>query len=267
VKKRDVVLTTEAHRPAFNDFADAMRAAESNEGWRSSEVLRHFLEAAFYSIRGRLLLGDAWRANEAEYMRIVESCRKPNETMGALALMLAATTRALLTEPVDFIGPVFSELSADSGMGQFFTPHHLSYSMAKMIVGDPRAMLGEKGYLTLMEPACGVGGMILTANVVLREAGLDVAREAHWTAVDVDQRAVFACYLQLALTDASADVYRGNSLAPASTWTGTRTPAALFYPKRDPAPELVVEPPAENPVEPPLVAGPNPEPPVQLTLL
>lgn len=266
MKKRAVLLTTETHRPAFNDFADAMRAAESNEGWRSSEVLRYFLEAAYFAVRGRFLLGEAWKSNEAEYMKIVAGCRQPSETMGALAKMLAAATRALLTEPVDFIGPVFSELSADAGMGQFFTPHHLSYAMAKMTLGDdPRSMIGEKGYVSMMEPACGVGGMILATNVALREAGLDVAREVHWTAVDVDRRAFCACYLQLALTDCSADVFRGNSLGPSADWTGTRTPAALLYPKR--RLEAEVEPTeVEPPPEPAAVAGPNLEPPLQLNL-
>lgn len=264
MKKRRVSLTTDAHRPAFNDFADAMRAAESKEGWRSSEVLRHFLEASFCSIKGRFLMGDAWDKNEAEYMAIVGRCRRPKETMTALATMLGATTAALLAEPVDFVGPVFSELSADAGMGQFFTPYHLSYMMAKMIVGDdPRAKLEERGHLTLMEPASGVGGMILATNVVLREAGLDVAREAHWTAVDVDHRAMCACYLQLALTDCSADVYRGNSLDLATSWTGTRTPSALLFPKRvDAKAPTAPADPAPSPTDPP----PVPTGQTQLTL-
>lgn len=249
MKKRRVNLTTEAHRPAFDDFADALRVAEQNEGWRSSETLRNFLEAGFRAVRSKVLIGDAWDANEAEYMKIVKSCDKPKETMNAMSRMLAALTTALMTEPVDFVGPVFSELSADAGMGQFFTPHHVSYMMAKMTLGDaPRDLMGRKGYLLMSEPCCGVGGMILASNVALREAGIDVPREAHWIAVDVDFRAVCATYLQLSLTDCSAEVYRGNALDLPSTWSGTRTPAAIFYPKRpepeDDAPAALVALPA-----------------------
>ena len=47
MKKRDVRLTTEAHRPAFEVFYDAMRGEESREGWRPSEVLQRFLDAGF----------------------------------------------------------------------------------------------------------------------------------------------------------------------------------------------------------------------------
>lgn len=235
MKKQSIALTTDAHRPAFNDFADAMRVAESCEGWRSSEVLRHFLEAAMLALKGKFLLGDAFEKNEAEYMAIVGRCHQPQKTMGALARMMAALTTALWTEPVDFIGPVFSELSADAGMGQFFTPHTLSYLMAKMMVGDDlRERVAERGYVSFNEPACGVGGMILATNVALREAGLDVAREVHWVAIDVDYRAFAACWLQLALTDCSADVYRGNALGPPENLSGIRTPAALLFPKRAP---------------------------------
>lgn len=230
MKKRDITLTTEAHRPAFNDFADALRAAESREGWRSSEVLRHFLDAGFRVVRGRLLVGAAFDANEAEYMRIVKLCRHPQETMRDISVMLGATALALAAEPVDFIGPVFSELSSAAEMGQFFTPHHLSYLMAKLIVGDVKAMLGDRPYITLSEPACGVGGMMLATNLVLREAGLDIARQAHWHMIDIDHRAMCGAYLQAALTDTSAIVVRGNTLS-LEAWMSTATPAAALYPK------------------------------------
>lgn len=247
MKKRDVLLATEAHRPAFNDFADAMRSAESREGWRSEEVLRNFLDAGYRAIRGRLLFGEAFDANEAEYMKIVAACRKPQETMADISRMLGAVGLAISAEPIDFIGPVFSVLSADAGMGQFFTPHHLSYAMAKMIVGDPRPLLEGRRYITLSEPACGVGGMMLATNVVLREAGLDVARQAHWHMVDVDFRAVCGAYIQAAFSDCSAIVVHGNSLS-LEVRSSTATPAAALFPKTfreiDPMPAEVVPAPA-----------------------
>lgn len=118
-------------------------------------------------------------------------------------------------------------------------------------------ILGKTRF-TLAEPACGVGGMILAANVVLREAGLDVATRAHWTAIDVDHRAVCGCYLQLSLTDCSADVYRGNSLGDSKDLVGTRTLAAVMFPKIGGRDEPLA-PPAATP-------SPSPEQPAQLTL-
>lgn len=243
MKKRDVMLNTGAHREAFDGFADALGDVSRREGWRADEVLRNFLDTAYRALRGRLLLGDAFDANEAEYMKVVGSCRKPQETMGNLATMLAMTTKALLADPIDFIGPVFSAVSASSEMGQFFTPHHLSMLNAKMILGDVRELLEGKRFIRLHEPACGVGGMVLAANAVMRELGVDVAREAHWHIVDVDYRAICGAYIQCCLTDTSATVIHGNSLSLES-WGGSITPAAVLFPKRDsdadPEPEVVV---------------------------
>lgn len=243
MKKRNVALNTDAHRPAFDAFAEHFADAGRREGWRSTETLRKFLEAGARAIRGKTLLGPAFDENEAEYMRIVGACRHPQETMADFAKMLGAVALAMAADPIDFVGPIFSELSADAGMGQFFTPHHLSYMMARMIVSDPRGILDEKPFIALHEPACGVGGMILATNAVLRENGVDVAREAHWHAVDVDYRACCGAYLQIALSDASAVVIHGNTLS-LDAWSSMVTPAALFYPKR---PESR---PAPKPAEP-----------------
>lgn len=230
MKKRDVRLTTAAHRPAFDSFYEAFRSAQGREGWRSGEVLRYFLEAGYRAVRGRLITGEAWDANEAEYMKIVKFCRNPKETMSDLAVMLGAMTLALSADPVDFVGPVFSEIAADSGMGQFFTPHELSYLIAKLSIPPREEALADKQYITIQEPACGVGGMILATNVALREAGYDVAREVHWFAVDVDRRAISAAYLQAALTDCSGVFVHGNTLS-LETWGTSITPAAFVYPK------------------------------------
>ncbi len=248
MKKRDVMLNTGAHREAFDGFADALGEVSRREGWRADEVLRNFLDTAYRALRGRLLLGDAFDANEAEYMKVVGTCRYPKETMGDLATMLAMTTKALLAEPIDFIGPVFSEVSASSAMGQFFTPHELSMLNARMILGDVRAMLEGKKFIRLHEPACGVGGMVLAANLVMREQGVDVARQTHWHVVDVDYRAICGAYIQLCLTDASATVIHGNTLSLES-WGGAVTPAALYFPKRDDEEAEVLRPSAQPAVQ------------------
>jgi hypothetical protein len=231
VKKRNIRLNTDSHRLAFDQFAEFLQAIGRREGWRSSQVLRTFLEAGFRAVRGRLLAGEAFERNEAEYLRLVKSCRHPDETMADLSRMLGALGCAMAAEPIDFLGPVFEELSAAAEFGQFFTPYHLSALMARMILPDAKATLGDRPYLTLSEPACGVGGMVLATNQILREQGLDVARQAHWHVTDTDYRAIAGCYLQLAFSDASALVIRGNTLAPSPHDDASLTPAAVVFPK------------------------------------
>lgn len=242
------MLNTDAHREAFDGFADAARNISSREGLATYEVVRHFLDASYRALRGRLLTGAAFEANEAEYMKIVARMRKPQETMGDFSRMLGMTAIALQAEPIDFIGPVFSEFSASAEMGQFFTPHDLSVLSAKMILGDAKAMLEGKKFIRLQEPACGVGGMVLAANIVLREQGINVARQAHWVAVDVDYRAICGCYIQLALTDTSASVIHGNTLS-LETWGGSITPAAALFPKLDQEVPEVIAPAVPAPVQ------------------
>ncbi len=255
MKKRRVVLTTASHREAFDEFAEHLHGAERREGWRSSEVLRHFLDAAFRAIRGRTLHpdGDAYAKNEKAYMDLVKRCRHPQETMRDLGAMLGAVTLGLQANPIDFIGPVFSELSSDAGMGQFFTPHELSYTIAKMTFDGPMieaVIAGDRPYLTCQEPACGVGGMVLAANLVMRERGMDPARQAHWHMTDVDHRAMCGAYIQTALTDTSAVVICGNSLS-LEAWETSLTPAAVMFPKSFVAPQI-----AGQKVTPPPITAP-----------
>lgn len=245
MKKRDVLLNTEDHRGPFNQFADAFRAIEAREHWRDSEILNHWLDAAFRSLRGRLLLGKSHADNEAEYMRIVARCRDPQQTMQGFSVMLGAAMLALRAAPIDFIGPVFSTLSASASMGQFFTPYHLSRLMAEMTIGSAEEMLDGKPWLDLCEPSCGVAGMCLATNEVLRARGIDPATHAHWIAVDVDYRAMCGAYLQLALTDSSAVVVHGNTLS-LEQWMATETPAAVLFPKRLPPVLPALAPPPDR---------------------
>jgi hypothetical protein len=237
MNKRDVLLNTEAHRPAFNDFADAFDRIERREHWRQGEIVTHWLDAAFRAVRGRILHGEAFEQNEAEYMRIVKRCREPKATMADFATMLGATVLALDAAPIDFVGPVYAAFAANPHAGQFFTPYSLSRMMAEMVIGERRNLLKRKRFILMGEPSCGVGGMILAANQVLQERGINVATEAHWVAVDIDYRAMCGAYIQTALTGSSATIIHGNTLA-GEQWLATITPAAAMFPKHisDPPP-------------------------------
>lgn len=235
MKRNDVRLTTAAHKPAFDLFYDGFRTVQALEHWSGGEITARWLEASFRAVRGKLLAGEARKTNEAEYMKIVARCHKPNETMKALRQMFNALVEGLEAEPIDFIGPIFSELAANAFAGQFFTPHSLSYMMAQMIVGDAKTELGDKPYMLLHEPACGVGGMVLATNQVLRERGICPSRQAHWVAVDIDFRAFCGAYLQIGLTGGSATVLHGNTLS-LEEWMAVPTPMAVLFPKQPAAP-------------------------------
>jgi len=234
MNRRDVMLSSQAHAPALETFLQAANAACNREGWRSSEVIRYWLEAAFRSMRAAVTLGEVRDQNEAEYMKIVDQCRR-KETPRDLATMLGATVEALEADPVDFIGPIYSAFAANARAGQFFTPHSVSLMMAEMQIGDLASieqLLADAGrsYLLCSEPACGVGGMVLAAHAVMKARGLQTHRQAHWIVVDVDSAAMFGAYIQCNLCGVSADVVHGNTLS-LEEWMTTPTLAAVMHPK------------------------------------
>jgi hypothetical protein len=235
VKRSDILLNTVAHREARDQFIHHLNEACRREGWRPYEALGNWLDAAFRSMRSATLQfrPEDLAKNEAEYARIVKRCRYPQETVGDLAKMLGACVLALEAAPVDFIGPIFGEVAASSQLGQFFTPWHLSRVIAELIIEDPRQMLQKSGrkFLLLQEPACGVGGMTLAACEVLREKGFDLARQVHWSMVDIDYQAHCAAYIQINLCGISASVFHGNTLS-LQTWLATPTLSAVVFAKR-----------------------------------
>jgi hypothetical protein len=260
VKRSAILLNTDAHREARDRFIHHMNQACRREGWRAHEAVSYWLDATFRAMRGATLVHrpEDRAKNEAEYMRVVKRCRHPAETMADLSRMLGALVLALEAAPIDFIGPVFGEVAASTRLGQFFTPYHLSKAMAMMIIEQPVDAFRRsgRGFITLQEPACGIGSMALAACEVLREHGFDLARQVHWTMIDIDYQAQCAAYLQINICGVSAAVFHGNTLA-LETWLSTPTLAAILHPKRlncDPKavlPAPSVEPPSTGTVAPP----------------
>lgn len=210
----------DAHRTQTKEFLKLIASIQTNEGWREEQTLSNWLEAGCCALRSAtlLFLPDKQAANEQRYMDVVARCRHPKDTMREFSNGLAIVVDALQAEPSDFFTPVFSEIAASSHWGQFFTPYHLSLTMAEMLLTDAPALLEEahaqgRRFITCHEPACGVGGMILAGNQVFRARGIDPSTQVHWIARDLDQRAVWGAYIQTTLTAASAVIEHGNSLS------------------------------------------------------
>lgn len=157
---------------------------------------------------------------EARYMAIVGRYSK-EEAM----LMAEMFSLLILTLERGFDSPfhtLISKLELGSAgtrkrMGQYFTPFNVSYMMAQMILGSADKLaeqVAEKGYITVMEPACGAGGMILAVAKVLEEAGINFQKHLHVTAVDIDGACVCMTYVQASLIGIPAVILQGNSLGP-----------------------------------------------------
>lgn len=106
------------------------------------------------------------------------------------------------------------------------TPYNLSRMMAMILIGDG-AEAREKGFIDVLEPTCGAGGMVIAMADALRHAGLNYQQHLHATCIDIDLRCVHMTYLQATLLHIPAVVLHGNSLT-GEIWSRWFTPAHIF---------------------------------------
>lgn len=130
----------------------------------------------------------------------------------------------------DVLGAVYMECGMGSKhTGQFFTPYHLSELTAQLAVDIKKAAAND-GMITLNEPSCGGGGMIIATCKILRDAKINYQRRLNVIAQDLDWNGVYMTYLQLSLIGCKAVVVQGDTL---------REPYAKHYP-----PERIMRTPA-----------------------
>ncbi|HFD4165971.1 TPA: N-6 DNA methylase [Pseudomonas aeruginosa] len=126
-----------------------------------------------------------------------------------------ALCETLEAKPGDILGKIFEELGlANADRGQFFTPFHIGQLMAQLLI-DPVKQASEIkrwGFITLNEPACGAGAMVIAFAQSMFERGINYQQHLHVTAQDIDERAVHMAYVQLSLLGVPAVVIHGNTL-------------------------------------------------------
>jgi hypothetical protein len=193
------------------------------------DVLADFLEMAVCAIRKKTLQpGPAADAMEEQYMAVVK--RNKPEDVRAMPELLGIATLAVQEGGCDFLGQVVVELElSNEHMGQFFTPYDVSRMMAEMILADASELMKARGFITLMEPASGAGGMIIAAADVIVKQGFDIGRQLYVDATDLSPMCFKMTYLQTALRGIPATIRRGNSLS-LEMFDQAVTPAFLpFY--------------------------------------
>jgi type I restriction-modification system DNA methylase subunit len=151
-------------------------------------------------------------AQEAEYIQIVK--RYDADQVSEICALFGKLVLLLDSEPQDVLGQLYImalELG-NTQAGQFFTPHEISELMARITYGDELQNL-TKPFITLSEPACGAGGMVLAFVKVMLSHGHDPAKRLWVQCHDIDRTAALTCYLQLSLWHVPAVVIVGNTLA------------------------------------------------------
>lgn len=126
--------------------------------------------------------------------------------------LLGITTKAVDLDG-DFLGEVFMQMELGSSFsGQFFTPFSLSHMIAKMNLDGVESIVERDGFITVCEPSCGAGGMVIACARTLRDMKLNYQQTMHVTAIDVDNTAAYMAFIQLSLLHIPAVVVVGNTL-------------------------------------------------------
>lgn len=172
------------------------------------EVFKDFVTMAAISLHNGIRMDDKL---EAEYMSTVGCYTK--EEANAMAHLLGMLVEMLEPTPRDVLGDLFMALEfGGTHNGQFFTPHHISELMAQIGYGEQLENL-DVPFITLSEPACGAGGMVLAFAKVMIAKGHNPAKKLWARCQDIDRTAALMCYVQLALWHVPAAVIVGNTLA------------------------------------------------------
>ncbi len=199
-------MATQNPRPAWGAFVKTFNDIARHR--HRYEVFRDFVTMAAIAVHNGIARDEKL---EAEYLQIVG--RYAKEDVTSFAHLLGQLVILLDPEPYDVLGRLYMELELGSThTGQFFTPPELSELMAGLSYGDALATL-DKPFVTLQEPACGAGGMVLAFVKVMLSHGHNPAERMWAHCQDVDRLAALMCYLQLALWNVPAVVVVGNTLA------------------------------------------------------
>ena len=94
---------------------------------------------------------------------------------------------------------------------QFFTPSTVAGLVAEMVLGGISLPIARRGWASVLEPACGTGGLVLAADAALRERhGPEIARDVVYVLNDIDRTMATLAWVQCALAGIPAIVICGD---------------------------------------------------------
>ena len=173
---------------------------------------------------------EAFDTVEAQYLASVKKYTR--DELDAFAKLLALTKMALRTEKSDFLGQLYMELEiSQDRSGEFFTPFSVSLMITHMMLDDVATQIEEKGFITVAEPACGGGGMLIAAAKVIEAAGFAPGEVMFFDATDISKPCCDMAYIQTSILGLSGIVRHGNSLSLEAR-SHRFTPMCRLFPDR-----------------------------------
>lgn len=203
----------------------------------SYRVGKHeFLQDVFEC--GAIAVSNKFSFNETREQKYISIMGKYDKDMQMLIVEVFSNIYMLLTNQInsdigfsDYLGEIYMKSDTSSkGAGQFFTPYHLSKLCAELSVNEQEILekTEKDEILTMHEPTCGAGGMIIAmADILHNKYNFNYTRNFLVECGDIDARCVHMTYLQLALAGIPAVIYHRDGLS-LETWDKWETPAYLM---------------------------------------
>ena len=199
----------------------------SRDTW---EIFYDFMEMSAICISNAVDFKN-YDKREKQYLSTIS--KYPLEHQRLFSKMFAELTLALEHEYqvggfTDILGSLFHELELHNKYkGQFFTPQNICTMIGKMLLWEHDKAIQEVGCISVLEPACGSGAMLLGFTQAMKERGYNHSQQLSVSAIDIDLKCVYMCYIQLSLYGIPAIVIHGDSLT-LGEWSRWYTPVYLF---------------------------------------
>lgn len=182
------------------------------------DVFADFVQLSALSIKQSvdLILGE--KKSEEEFQKILTRYQpKEQQILSDMfgELVAALEDHVQKNEICDTLGAIFQELSINNkNTGQFFTPASVAELCGTAIFDKARTQteIEKKGYISINEPSCGGGVMLMAFIQAMMRAGFNPQRQLLFVAEDIDRRCVCMTYLQLSLYGIPGKVIHGNTL-------------------------------------------------------
>lgn len=162
--------------------------------------------------------GERRELREKQYFQIVKKYNE--EEQKTITKIFTSIVMALEENPnQDLLGDLYMAFNLGvKEQGQFFTPYHISEFMAKISIdsNSTKKIIENKGYISMNEPTCGSGAMVIAFVNALKEEGINYQTDAFIVAQDISYTATLMCYIQMALLGCAGVVICGNSLTQPS---------------------------------------------------
>lgn len=169
---------------------------------------------------------------ESRYLDIVKKYKK--EELHLFVIAFASLVKAFdhyveQGEIQDVLGQIYMAMNmGNDRTGQFFTPFDVSLLMARITITPGTLQSIEQwGFMSMSEPTCGAGGMVIASARAVQESGYNYQKQLHVMATDIDSRCVHMTFIQMALLHIPGIVVHGNGLSQ-EHWNIWYTPAHIM---------------------------------------